>query len=78
VWPDTTTTLEQAQANKARAGARKLGLAPGCGCSTIWVGWGGMVLHAAKEHGVRAVGSAVEAAAYLSSQLAPKLGVATS
>ena len=56
VWTDTTTTLEQAQANKHELVARKLGLEPGMRLLDIGCGWGGMVLHAAKEHGVRAVG----------------------
>jgi cyclopropane-fatty-acyl-phospholipid synthase len=56
VWTDTTTTLEDAQANKHELVSRKLGLQPGMRLLDIGCGWGGMVLHAAKEHGVRAVG----------------------
>jgi len=56
VWTDTTATLEEAQANKHGLVARKLGLAPGMRLLDIGCGWGGMVLHAAKEHGVQAVG----------------------
>jgi cyclopropane-fatty-acyl-phospholipid synthase len=56
VWTDTTTTLEQAQANKHELVARKLGLRPGMRLLDIGCGWGGMVLHAAQHHGVQAVG----------------------
>ncbi|MET0628256.1 MAG: cyclopropane-fatty-acyl-phospholipid synthase family protein [Acidimicrobiia bacterium] len=56
VWTDTTTTLEAAQANKHELVARKLGLRPGTRLLDIGCGWGGMVLHAARHHGVHAVG----------------------
>jgi cyclopropane-fatty-acyl-phospholipid synthase len=56
VWTDTTTTLEAAQANKHELVCRKLGLEPGMRLLDIGCGWGGMVLHAAQHHGVRAVG----------------------
>jgi cyclopropane-fatty-acyl-phospholipid synthase len=56
VWTDATTTLEDAQANKHELVARKLGLEPGMRLLDIGCGWGGMALHAAKEHGARAVG----------------------
>jgi len=56
VWTDTTTTLEDAQANKHELVANKLALAPGMRLLDIGCGWGGMVLHAAQRHGVRAVG----------------------
>jgi cyclopropane-fatty-acyl-phospholipid synthase len=56
VWTDTTTTLEEAQANKHELVSQKLGLRPGMRLLDIGCGWGGMVLHAAREHGVRAVG----------------------
>ncbi|MEH3052473.1 MAG: cyclopropane-fatty-acyl-phospholipid synthase [Patulibacter minatonensis] len=49
-------TLEQAQWNKREMIARKLGLAPGQRVLDVGCGWGAFVVHAAKEHGVHAVG----------------------
>lgn len=49
-------TLEQAQTNKYDLICRKLGLAPGMRLLDIGCGWGGMVIHAAKNYGVDAVG----------------------
>jgi cyclopropane-fatty-acyl-phospholipid synthase len=49
-------TLEQAQANKYELICRKLGLQPGDRLLDVGCGWGGMVLHAARHHGVSAVG----------------------
>ena len=52
-----TATLEEAQAAKYELVAQKLGAeSRACGCSTSGCGWGGMVMHAAAEHGVRALG----------------------
>ena len=56
VWTDTTTTLEDAQANKYELICRKLGLEPGMRLLDIGCGFGGMLLHAAQHHGVQAVG----------------------
>ncbi|MQW75420.1 methyltransferase domain-containing protein [Nocardioides sp. dk4132] len=56
VYPDQTATLEQAQENKYDLVARKLDLRPGQRLLDLGCGWGGMVLHAAREHGVRALG----------------------
>ena len=56
VWTDATATLEEAQANKHELVANKLDLQPGMRLLDIGCGWGGMVLHAAQHHGVRAVG----------------------
>ncbi len=56
VWTDTTTTLEEAQSNKYELVCQKLGLEPRMRLLDIGCGWGGMVLHAAQHHGVRAVG----------------------
>jgi len=56
VWADDTVTLEDAQANKHELICRKLDLRPGMRLLDIGCGWGGMVLHAAEHHGVRAVG----------------------
>jgi cyclopropane-fatty-acyl-phospholipid synthase len=56
LWTDDTTTLEQAQANKHELICRKLDLAPGMRLLDIGCGWGSMLIHAAQQHGVRAVG----------------------
>jgi cyclopropane-fatty-acyl-phospholipid synthase len=56
VWTDDTTTLEQAQANKHELICRKLDLQPGMRLLDIGCGWGSMLIHAARHHGVRAVG----------------------
>jgi cyclopropane-fatty-acyl-phospholipid synthase len=50
------STLEQAQAAKFDLVARKLGLREGMRLLDVGCGWGGMVLHAAREYGVRALG----------------------
>jgi cyclopropane-fatty-acyl-phospholipid synthase len=49
-------TLEQAQFNKREMICRKLALEPGQRVLDVGCGWGAFVVHAAKEHGVRAVG----------------------
>ena len=49
-------SLEDAQASKYELICRKLGLEPGMRLLDVGCGWGGMVLHAAEHHGVRAVG----------------------
>jgi cyclopropane-fatty-acyl-phospholipid synthase len=56
VWPTPDVGLEAAQANKHELVSIKLGLQPGMRLLDVGCGWGGMVLHAAAEHGVRAVG----------------------
>jgi cyclopropane-fatty-acyl-phospholipid synthase len=56
VFHDPGDTLEQAQANKYELICRKLDLQPGMRLLDVGCGWGGMVMHAAREHGVRAVG----------------------
>ncbi len=56
VWTSPDITLEQAQYNKYELVARKLGLQAGMRLLDVGCGWGGMVLHAAEHHGVRAVG----------------------
>jgi cyclopropane-fatty-acyl-phospholipid synthase len=56
VWPTPEVGLEAAQANKHELVSIKLGLQPGMRLLDVGCGWGGMVLHAAAEHGVRAVG----------------------
>jgi cyclopropane-fatty-acyl-phospholipid synthase len=49
-------TLEQAQRAKFDLVARKLGLRPGMRLLDVGCGWGGMVMHAAREFGVQALG----------------------
>jgi cyclopropane-fatty-acyl-phospholipid synthase len=56
VYTNETDTLEQAQFTKYDLVARKLGLQPGMRLLDVGCGWGGMVMHAAKEYGVRAIG----------------------
>lgn len=56
VFPTKDATLEEAQAAKHELVAQKLGLAPGMRLLDVGCGWGGMVMHAAAEHGVKALG----------------------
>jgi cyclopropane-fatty-acyl-phospholipid synthase len=56
VFPTAGTGLEEAQREKYDLVARKLGLQPGQRLLDVGCGWGGMVRHAAREYGVRAVG----------------------
>jgi cyclopropane-fatty-acyl-phospholipid synthase len=49
-------SLEQAQENKHELICTKLNLEPGMRLLDVGCGWGGMVLHAVKHHGVTAVG----------------------
>jgi cyclopropane-fatty-acyl-phospholipid synthase len=55
-WDDGVADLEDAQEAKYEHICRKLGLRPGMRLLDVGCGWGGMVLHAAREHGVEAVG----------------------
>jgi cyclopropane-fatty-acyl-phospholipid synthase len=54
-------TLDEAQEAKYELICRKLGLQPGQRLLDVGCGWGGMVLHAARHHGVRAVGVTISA-----------------
>ena len=56
VYDSDATTLEQAQAAKHELVAQKLALEPGMRLLDVGCGWGGMVMHAAAEHGVKALG----------------------
>jgi cyclopropane-fatty-acyl-phospholipid synthase len=56
VFPTETSTLEEAQAAKHELVAQKLALEPGMRLLDVGCGWGGMVMHAAAEHGVKALG----------------------
>jgi cyclopropane-fatty-acyl-phospholipid synthase len=56
VYRDRDDSLEQAQAAKYALVAGKLGLQPGMRLLDVGCGWGGMVRHAAREHGVKALG----------------------
>ena len=60
-YPDEDATLEQAQAVKFDLVARKLALKPGMRLLDVGCGWGGMVMHAAREYGVRALGVTLSA-----------------
>ena len=55
-YPSQDASLEQAQERKFDLVARKLGLAPGMRLLDVGCGWGGMVLHAARNYGVQALG----------------------
>ncbi|WP_028661123.1 class I SAM-dependent methyltransferase [Nocardioides insulae] len=56
VFPTEDSTLEEAQANKYDLICRKLDLKPGQRLLDLGCGWGGMVRHAARHYGVRAIG----------------------
>ncbi len=55
-YPADDATLEEAQSYKFDLVARKLGLTPGMRLLDVGCGWGSMVMHAAREYGVRALG----------------------
>jgi cyclopropane-fatty-acyl-phospholipid synthase len=60
-YPSAEATLEQAQAYKFDLVARKLALQPGMRLLDVGCGWGGMVMHAAREYGVQALGVTLSA-----------------
>jgi Mycolic acid cyclopropane synthetase len=59
--PHQDATLDEAQANKFDLAARKLGLHEGMRLLDVGCGWGGMVMHAAREYGARALGVTLSA-----------------
>lgn len=56
VYPTDDATLEEAQDHKYDLVCRKLDLQPGQRLLDLGCGWGGMVRHAAKHYGVKALG----------------------
>jgi cyclopropane-fatty-acyl-phospholipid synthase len=56
VFPTSSSTLEEAQEHKYDLIAQKLELQPGQRLLDLGCGWGGMVRHAAREYGVKALG----------------------
>ncbi|TJZ42511.1 class I SAM-dependent methyltransferase [Streptomyces piniterrae] len=69
---DSAASLEDAQRDKLDLICRKLGLQEGQRLLDVGCGWGSMVLHAAREYGVRAVGITLseEQAAYARKRIA--------
>ncbi len=61
VFPKEGASLEEAQAEKYDLVARKLDLEPGERLLDVGCGWGGMVRHAAREYGVKALGVTLSA-----------------
>ncbi|RAY10819.1 SAM-dependent methyltransferase [Actinomadura craniellae] len=55
-YPRPDATLEEAQYHKFDLVARKLALQPGMRLLDVGCGWGGMVMHAARHYGVKALG----------------------
>jgi len=70
-------TLEEAQAAKLELVCRKLDLREGARILDVGCGWGSFVIHAARRHGVRAVGITLsEEQARLATERAREAGVA--
>ncbi len=71
-WESPDSTLEDAQRAKLDLVCRKLALEPGKRLLDVGCGWGSMVLHAAREYGVSAVGITLseEQAAYARKRVA--------
>ena len=78
VWASPDVGLDAAQAAKYELICRKLGLKPGMRLLDVGCGWGGMVMHAAQHHGVRAVGVTVsQRQAELAAKRVAEAGLAT-
>src|SRR5215468_9972755 len=60
-YPADNATLEEAQEYKFDLVARKLALKPGMRLLDVGCGWGSMVMHAAREYGVKALGVTLSA-----------------
>ena len=60
-YPHEDASLEEAQDYKHDLVARKLGLKSGMRLLDVGCGWGGMVRHAAREYGVKALGVTLSA-----------------
>ena len=60
-YPRPDASLEEAQAYKFDLVARKLGLREGMRLLDVGCGWGGMVMHAARQYGVKALGVTLSA-----------------
>src|SRR5580700_8261452 len=60
-YPREDASLEEAQAYKFDLVARKIGLREGMRLLDVGCGWGGMVMHAAREYGVKALGATLSA-----------------
>jgi cyclopropane-fatty-acyl-phospholipid synthase len=61
VFEAADATLEEAQTAKHELVCRKLGLREGMRLLDVGCGWGSLLLHAAKQHGVEAVGVTISA-----------------
>jgi cyclopropane-fatty-acyl-phospholipid synthase len=55
-FPELASSLEEAQAHKYDLVCKKLDLQPGMRLLDVGCGWGGMVMHAARNYGVQALG----------------------
>ncbi|MFE0463134.1 class I SAM-dependent methyltransferase [Kitasatospora sp. NPDC058965] len=60
-WTPSSRSLEAAQEAKLDLICRKLGLRPGMRLLDVGCGWGSLVLHAARNYGVTAVGVSISA-----------------
>ncbi|MFS8102923.1 cyclopropane-fatty-acyl-phospholipid synthase family protein [Lentzea alba] len=60
-FTSSSDSLAQAQQNKLDLVCRKLDLRPGMRLLDVGCGWGSMIIHAAREYGVHAVGVTISA-----------------
>ena len=75
-FPTPTTGLDQAQEAKYELICSKLGLKAGMRLLDVGCGFGGMVIHAARHHGVRAVGVTISPAQHaLATQRVTRAGL---